>query len=167
MHLQQYWKTLENQSANLQTYLASKQFRHSIFLCSEECFQVWTVISLFTVNAPYRCAQLSCTRKNWANREVQKKLVRNPPIRNAHIYPCNSSGYQNELLCTNLPMDYTNGLGEAWDSCVTTNVMLMRKIECSNLCALDLAHVECEVWKRLCGCERRHPVSPVVAHLDL
>ena len=28
------------------------------------------------------------------------RRVRNPPIRNAHIYPYDSAGYQNELLCT-------------------------------------------------------------------
>ena len=54
------------------------------FMCSEG-FQVQTAIPLFTVNAPYHCAPPSCTRKNWANREVHKKLIRNPPIRNAHI----------------------------------------------------------------------------------
>ena len=44
------------------------------------------------------------------------------------LYPCNS-GYQNELLCTNLQTDcYTNGLDEVWASCDATNVMLMRKI---------------------------------------
>ena len=128
MHLQHYWKMLGNQSANLKTYLASKQFPQSIFLCSEEGFEVRTAISLFTVNAAYGCAQLSCTRKNWANREVYKKLVRNPPIRNAHIYPCNSAGHQNELLRTNLQTDYTNALDKAWASCVATNVMLMRII---------------------------------------
>ena len=28
------------------------------------------------------------------------RRVRNPPMRNAHIYPYDSAGYQNELLCT-------------------------------------------------------------------
>ena len=45
-----------------------------------------------------------------ANREVHKKLGRNPPIRNAHICPCNSAGYKNEFLCTNSQTDYTNSL---------------------------------------------------------
>ena len=32
--------------------------------------------------------------------------MRKPPIRNAHICPCDSAGYQNELLCTNSQTDY-------------------------------------------------------------
>ena len=46
----------------------------------------------------------------------RKKLVRNPPIRNANIYPCNSAGYQNELLCTNSKKHYSNGLEDTWAS---------------------------------------------------
>ena len=42
------------------------------------------------------------------------------------------AGHQNELLRTNLQTEYTNGLDKEWASCVATNVMLMRKIECSN-----------------------------------
>ena len=29
-----------------------------------------------------------------------------------HIYPCDSAGYQNELLYTNLQKEYTNGLDD-------------------------------------------------------
>ena len=38
----------------------------------------------------------------------------NLPIRNAHIYLCNSAGYQNELWCTKSQTVYTDGLGKEW-----------------------------------------------------
>ena len=39
-----------------------------------------------------------------------------PPIRYDHVYPCDSAGYQNELLCTNSQTEYTNcnGLDDVW-----------------------------------------------------
>ena len=37
------------------------------------------------------------------------RRVRNPPIRIAYIYPCDSAGCQNELLCTNSQTDYIDG----------------------------------------------------------
>ena len=43
-----------------------------------------------------------------------------PPIRNDHVYPCDSDGYQNELLCTNSQTEYTikiNGLDDVLASC--------------------------------------------------
>ena len=54
-----------------------------------------------------------------------KKPIRNPLIRNARIYPCDSAGYQNKLLYTNTQMDYTNGLDDAWAaaSMQATNIL--------------------------------------------
>ena len=40
------------------------------------------------------------------------RRITNPPIRNAHICPCDSAGYLNEFLCTNSQTDHTNGLEE-------------------------------------------------------
>ena len=40
------------------------------------------------------------------------RRVRNPPIRNVHICPCDSAGYYNEFLCTNSQTDYVTGLDE-------------------------------------------------------
>ena len=37
------------------------------------------------------------------------RRVRNPPIRIAYIYPCDSAGCRNELLCTNSQTDYIDG----------------------------------------------------------
>ena len=48
------------------------------------------------------------------NHETHRKPVRNQPIINSHIYPCDSAGNQNELLCTNSQTDYTNGQDYAW-----------------------------------------------------
>ena len=42
------------------------------------------------------------------------RRVRNPRIRNAHIYPCDSAGYQNELLRTNSRTGYTHRLDDVW-----------------------------------------------------
>ena len=114
-HLLSDWKTPGKQSANLPTHSSRlKKFPQSIFV-QEEGFQVQTALLLFTVNALCQllwiltcltCAQPSPTSKNWISREALKKLVRNPPIRNAHIYLCDSAGYQNELLFTNSQTDY-------------------------------------------------------------
>ena len=45
------------------------------------------------------------------------RRVRNPPIRNAHICPCDSAGYQNELLCTNSQTDYIHTICDTWAGC--------------------------------------------------
>ena len=100
-------KTLENQSANLQANFGREGILSKHLFCSEKGFKVGNVLSLFTVNDPCQlslqgiltcyCAQPSRTRKNYANREAHKKPVRKPPIRNAHICPCDSARYLNEL----------------------------------------------------------------------
>ena len=43
--------------------------------------------------------------------------IRNLPVRNAHVNPCNSAKYQNKLLFTNLQTVHTNGLDDAWAAC--------------------------------------------------
>ena len=43
--------------------------------------------------------------------------IRNLPVRNAHVNPCNSAEYQNKLLFTNLQTVHTNGLDDAWAAC--------------------------------------------------
>ena len=37
------------------------------------------------------------------------RRIRNPPIRIAYIYPCDSAGCRNEFLCTNSQTDYIDG----------------------------------------------------------
>ena len=88
------WKTLENQSANLHLYVSLKEFSQSIFFFSEEGFQVWTALSLFTVNTPCQlpshCELWHLTVPNHHTHitiEPIVRCVRNPPIKNAHIYP--------------------------------------------------------------------------------
>ena len=44
------WKTLENQSANLQANFGLEGILSKHFFCSEEGFKVRTALSLFTVN---------------------------------------------------------------------------------------------------------------------
>ena len=51
-----------------------------------------------------------------------------PPIRNDQVYPCDSAGYQNKLLCTNSQTEYTNGLD---DDCV--GQLQCRLGDCRNL----------------------------------
>ena len=62
-------------------------------------------------------AQPARTLKIWTNREARKKPIRNPLISNAQICPCDSAGYQNELLGTNSQTDYNNGLRDTWAGC--------------------------------------------------
>ena len=50
------------------------------------------------------------------------------PIRNDHVYPCDSDGYQNELLCTNSQTEYTNKWSR-W--CV--GQLQCRLVDCRNL----------------------------------
>ena len=50
---------------------------------------------------------LTCTEPSRTCTPIVRR-VRNSPIRNALIYPCDSAGCQNEFLCTNSRMDYIN-----------------------------------------------------------
>ena len=123
---------LEIQSANLCLYVSLKEFSQSIFFCSEEGFQVRTALSLFTVNTP---CQLPSHYELWhltapnhhkhITIEPIMRCVRNPPIKNAHIYPCNYAGYQNELWCTHSQTVYTNGLNNVWVGCNAGYVYLV------------------------------------------
>ena len=68
-------------------------------------------------------AQPSHTYKNWTNHETCTALIRND-----QVYPCDSAGYQNKLLCTNSQTEYTNGLD---DDCV--GQLQCRLGDCRNL----------------------------------
>ena len=108
------WKL--NQLANTKTHSGLEQYyslkAFFFVFVQEEGFQVRTALSLFTLKGflmlfanfllliCLTCTRPSWTCKDWANCELCKKPVRNSPIRNVHIYPCDSAGYQNELLCT-------------------------------------------------------------------
>ena len=85
------WKTLENQSAKLEVNSCLKGILPKHFFFSRR---------LQTTNCEIR------RRKNYADREVHEKPVRKPPIRKAHICPCDTAGYLNELLCTNSQTEY-------------------------------------------------------------
>ena len=124
VHLQRL-EDAGKQSANLQTHiLALNEFSWIFF--QEEDFQVRTALSLFTVNAPRPC-QLSSGDMSLPNLHAHvrfgpivrrvKKPIRNPLISNAQICPCDSAGYQNELLGTNSQTDYNNGLRDTWAGC--------------------------------------------------
>ena len=91
---------------SLKTFFFSSRTRLSSSNCSfivycKRCLPTsfcWRVI---------KKPQMSRTGENWTNHEACKKPIRNPPIRNDHIYPCDSAGYQNKLLYTNSQTDYT------------------------------------------------------------
>ena len=129
------WKMLENQSANLCLYVSLKEFSQSIFFCSEKGFQVRTALSLFTVNTPCQlpshCELWHLTAPNHHTHitiEPIVKCVRNQPIKNAHIYPCNYAGYQNELWYPNLQTVYTNGLDNVKVGCNAGYVYLVQPL---------------------------------------
>ena len=94
------------------------------FFCSEEGFHVRTTLLLFTINAPCQlpshCEFWHLTAPNHHSHitiEPIVRCVRNPPIKNAHTYPCNYAGYQNELWSTHSQTVYTNDLDNAWVGC--------------------------------------------------
>ena len=74
-----------------------------------------------TKNCPYAyvCATfllltfLICPNRQWA-RDHENWTLRIPPVRNAHVYRCDSAEYQDELVCTNSQTDYTYALDNAW-----------------------------------------------------
>ena len=98
--------------------MALKEFPQSIFflfrrrLSSSKCsFIVYWKSSLPTLFC--ECEHVTAPNRHAHVRIVPiVRRIRNPPIRNGHICPCDSSGYQNELLYTNSPTDYENGLDE-------------------------------------------------------
>ena len=63
------------------------------------------------------CMRPTVTHRNWTNCEACKKLLGILPIRNTHIYPCNSTGYQNKLFCAYSQTGYANGLHNTWAVC--------------------------------------------------
>ena len=74
------WKTV----GNLQTHiLALNEFSQRIFFFQGESFQVWTALSLFTVNAPWLC-QLPSVDMSLPNRHAHVRFgpivrrVKNP-----------------------------------------------------------------------------------------
>ena len=108
------WKKLENQSANsgLEGIVLSWR-RLSCLNCPSIVYYKYLLpnplCEFWHVTEPNRQAHVTIG--------LIMRLVRKPPIRNAHIYPCDSAGYQNKLLCSNLLTDCTNGLDNAWASC--------------------------------------------------
>ena len=76
-------KMLENQSAN-------SGLEGIVF--SEEGFHVWTALPLFTINTSWHVTEPN--HQAHVTIGLIVRLVRKLPIRNAHIYPCNSAGYQ-------------------------------------------------------------------------
>ena len=101
------WKTLENQSANLQANsglegILSKHF----FFVQEKALKFELLFIVYckrSLPSPF-CKFWHVTSPNrHAHLRIMPILtrIRNPPIRNAHLGPWDSVGYWNELLCTN------------------------------------------------------------------
>ena len=86
----------------------------------EEGFPVWTSLLLFTVcQTPSVNFDMFNLGPTVTHIKIGPIVRRVPPIRNDHVYPCDSDRYQNELLCTNLQMEYTGttGLDDVLASC--------------------------------------------------
>ena len=61
-----------------------------------------------------RLSSSNCSFIVYRNHSFAKKSL---PVRNTHIYPCYSAGYQNKLLFTNSQTVHTNDLDDAWAGC--------------------------------------------------
>ena len=89
---------MENQLGNLQTHFGLEGIFSKYFYVQEEGFHVRTALSLFAVKA--LCHLPSVIVLLGRNRHLRtgpmERCVRNQCIRNAHIYPCDSAGYQKE-----------------------------------------------------------------------
>ena len=89
---------MENQLGNLQTHFGLEGIFSKYFYVQEEGFHVRTALSLFAVKA--LCHLPSVIVLLGRNRHLRtgpmERRVRNECIRNAHIYPCDSAGYQKE-----------------------------------------------------------------------
>ena len=86
----------------------------------EEGFPVWTSLLLFTVcQTPSVNFDMFNLGPTVTHIKIGPIVRRVPPIRNDHVYPCDSDRYQNELLCTNSQMEYTGttGLDDVLASC--------------------------------------------------
>ena len=86
----------------------------------EEGFPVWTSLLLFTVcQTPSVSFDMFNLGPTVTHIKIGPIVRRVPPIRNDHVYPCDSDRYQKELLCTNLQMEYTGttGLDDVLASC--------------------------------------------------
>ena len=120
---------------NLRWYVSLKEFSQSIFflfrrrLSSSNCSFIvyWNT----PCQLPSHCELWHLTAPNHHTHITIGPIVRcvrNPPIKNAHIYPCNYAGYQNELWCTHLHTVYTNGLDNVWVSCNAGYVYLVQPL---------------------------------------
>lgn len=111
------WKTLEKHSANLQSFSGLEGiFSNLFFFVQDEGFEVRSALSLFTINAVCYLPSVDISnlpQPSWA-RDHENWTLRIPPVRNAHVYRCDSAEYQNELVCTNSQTDYTYALDNAW-----------------------------------------------------
>ena len=120
-----------NQFTNLQTHSGLEGILSNYMYLSvqEEGFPVWTSLLLFTVCQPpsvnFNMPNLSPTITHIRIGPIVRRV---PPIKNDHVYPCDSAGYQNELLCTNSQTEYTNKWSR-W--CV--GQLQCRLIDCRNL----------------------------------
>ena len=118
-----------NQFTNLPTHSGLEGILSNYMYLSvqEEGFPVWTSLLLFTVCQPpsvnFNVPNLSPTITHIRIGPIVRRV---PPIKNDHVYPCDSAGYQNELLCTN--SQYTNKWSR-W--CV--GQLQCRLIDCRNL----------------------------------
>ena len=103
--------------------LVLKEFSQTtciILSVQEEGFPVWTTLLLFTVcQTPSVNFDMFNLGPTVTHIKIGPIVRRVPPIRNDHVYPCDSDRYQNELLCTNLQMEYTGttGLDDVLASC--------------------------------------------------
>ena len=111
-----------NQFTNLQTHSGLEGILSNYMYLSvqEEGFLVWTSLLLFTVcQTPSVNFDMFNLGPTVTHIKIGPIVRRVPPIRNDHVYPCDSDRYQNELLCTNLLMEYTGttGLDDVLASC--------------------------------------------------
>ena len=86
----------------------------------EEGFPVWTSLLLFTVcQTPSVNFDMFNLGPTVTHIKIGPIVRRVPPIRNDHVYPCDSDRYQNQLLCTKSQMEYTGttGLDDVLASC--------------------------------------------------
>ena len=99
-------KTLENHrlsetSRNVftNTFRPSRNILLKYFPVQKKRFHVRTALSLFQRSFPVFDMPAFNRLANVTIGPIVRR-VRNPSIRNANIYPYDSAGYQNELLCT-------------------------------------------------------------------
>ena len=106
----------------------------AIFFFRKKAFTVQTALSFFTVNALVR-RQLPSVDMSMPNRHAHVRIgpIWDPPIKDTRICPCDSTGYQNELLCTKSQTDFNNGLRHPWAGCNAGYHILHRSEEDSFL----------------------------------